>query len=76
MSRLGILNLGARQHFVAKIPAQILWGAKVHSPPKQRREVLFNVKQVEKARNMTWFEFHQHVHIAIGPEIFAQHRAE
>lgn len=64
-------------YFLSKIRGKAIWGANVYlAPTKQRRKLSRNARNGEVARRPPRLELDQHVNIAVGREILAQHGAK
>ena len=68
-----ILRLG--KNFVAKIVAQEPRGVEVDFSEEQGAQLVLHGEEIQSGR-LTRLEFDEDVHVAICPEIIAQHGAE
>src|SRR3990170_7555660 len=76
-SRRGIVHLCLCQNFFTKVFTQASGGIHIHFLPAEKpRKFLFHVVQVEQSHPGAWLELNQHIDIAFGCEVVAQHRAE
>ena len=73
--RLLILRYRFGQHFVAKIGTQEPRRMQFHAASERDRELFLDSEELESGRRSD-FELNQYIHVAIRPEILAQHRPE
>ncbi len=69
-----VLDLGFCEHLIPEVEAQFLGSAQIHfAPSKEPAQFLFHAHHGEQSGHLSRLKFHQHVHIAIGAKIGAQH---
>src|SRR2546423_1759037 len=74
-SRLLILRLRFRQHSFADVRTHELRRIQVNPPTEDFRKLLL-YREERKPRHAPRLELDQHVHVAVGTKVIAQHRAE
>ena len=72
-----ILHLGRVQHRLSEMAAQFLRHLEIHLvPAKQSRQAHLHACVREEPRDAAGRKLHQHVDVAVGPEVVPQRRAD
>jgi len=71
----GIVDFGVAYDGIADVLAERGRGVQVDTTAKQRRQLVLDGDE-RIARDVVRFELDEHVNVAVGAEIIAQHRSE
>lgn len=75
-SSFRVSHLGRLKNVVAEVTAQLRWGPQVDTTAEQLRKLPLHRGHRQVAGSNALTELHEHVDVAVGPEIVPENRPE
>ena len=71
-----VLHLGHFQNLLSEVTAEVAVRSSVRCAAEDRRELNLHAREADEADGLAGLELHEHVDVAVRPEVRPQDRAE